>query len=142
MNWGIYQGGQNRDKKCAKWNVIKQLQNFIECDMMFYWYIFKSNIDRGRWSWSALLLTVPWNIISQKYYNCITITARAFTWDWYQIINVVLFLKIDAGVSILQWEKGKLLLVACTLTITPTMVSKTDLSCVSLHPKFDYPSNI
>jgi hypothetical protein len=41
----------------VKSNVIKQLYHFIECDMIFYGTL-KSNIDRGRWLWSILLLSV------------------------------------------------------------------------------------
>ena len=36
-----------KHKKLGKLNVIKQLQHFIECDIMCYGAL-KSNIDRGR----------------------------------------------------------------------------------------------
>jgi hypothetical protein len=40
-------------KKLGMLNVIKQLQHFIECDIMCYGAL-KSNIDRGLRPWSIL----------------------------------------------------------------------------------------
>jgi hypothetical protein len=45
-------------KKLGMLNVIKQLQHFIECDIMCYGAL-KSNIDRGLRPWSILLFSAP-----------------------------------------------------------------------------------
>jgi hypothetical protein len=45
-------------KKLGMLNVIKQLQHFIECDIMCYGAL-KRNIDRGLRPWSILLFSAP-----------------------------------------------------------------------------------
>ena len=45
-------------KKLGMLIVIKQLQHFIECDIMCYGAL-KSNIDRGLRPWSILLFSAP-----------------------------------------------------------------------------------